>query len=108
MAGAIPAAVAAMFGDPNLTHAGHFETAAGASTPVRIIFRQPDETVLFPTVGVNTPARIAEIEKSKVAAEPVEGDFLITDDDGARYPVLSVRTPDFNRLIWQISLGRPA
>lgn len=108
MSGAILAAVSAMFRDRNLAVDGHFDTAAGTSTAVRVIFRAPDETVLFPTVGLNTPARIAEIEKSKVSVEPVEGDALVIDDDQARYPVLSARTPDQNRHIWQLSLGRPS
>ena len=91
-------ALGVMFSDPNISLAATWKTGGvGAGTPVRVVLKQPDQTLTFGVSHVVAPTAVIDVRKSEISA-PKKGDTVIVN--GATYEIVSPPTQDSLRLVW--------
>jgi hypothetical protein len=74
----------------------------GTANDVRVMWANPDQVEASFGIGVNTPARIAEIRVSQLALAEENGTLVV---GGTTYRVTRASKPDPDRLVWRLELA---
>ena len=98
---AIAAAFDTLFADPNMARDATFTPMGGSAVPVRVVVRQPDQTLTFGETRLHTVTTLLDIRVAD-APELAEGDRF--EIDGMSYVVQGTPSRDAKRLIWTAEL----
>jgi hypothetical protein len=101
---AFAAALAALFGDPNLAREAIYQPAEGEPFPVRVIPRRADAVTTFGETRLWSETTRFDLAVGEVA-EPRPGDRIVLGDEA--FVVQAEPARDRERLVWTLDT-RPA
>jgi hypothetical protein len=101
---AFPAAVDALFADPNLARDASYQPAEGEPFPVRVITRRADTVTAFGESRLWSETTRLDLRVSEMA-EPRPGDRI--EIDGDAHVIQGEPLRDRERLVWTLDT-RPA
>lgn len=93
-------ALGVLFSDPNISLAATWKVGGvGAGVSVRIVLKQPDQTINFGVSHVVVPTSVVDVRKSDVA-QPKRGDTVVVIATGATYEITAPPMLDTLHLVW--------